>query len=159
MRTTAGLIVLLALAGVGRSAGSALEILRCEGPDGVPIYTNATTCAAVDANQRISIIPAAPPGREAAGTQRTRSASGAPARRSGRPATRSPPRSVSVGCRFAIGRAREIERSLRLADTPGESRWMENYCRWVCEARLDGCGDLAGYLRWSGQCPRRRSCD
>jgi hypothetical protein len=63
-----------------------------------------------------------------------------------------------VNCRFAIGRAREIEGPMKLRRDPGESRWRESYCRWVCEARNYQCGDLRRYLSLGELCGASYSC-
>lgn len=54
-------------------------------------------------------------------------------------AAKSPPSGLNVSCKFAVGKALEIERALSAADEPRESIWRENYCRWRKEARKENC--------------------
>lgn len=134
-------------------------VIECTTPNGAIFYTNASRCEDADLNNRISI---ADPVKRIPSTSKQTSSS----RKSGsnRQSLKSIPRSMTNACSFPIGKARRIEKkSLRLKDPPEESLWKDSYCRWVCEARVENCGDLREYLKYSSICPKqwhasKRSC-
>ena len=66
----------------------------------------------------------------------------------------SPPRDTPIECRFPMGKALEIERSLSAAKDPAKSIWKESYCKWIKEARQDGCEISREYFYYSHLCSR-----
>ena len=136
--------------------------IKCKKSDGTVFYTNATRCKDADLNNRISIADPVKPVPRVRVTSKQNSSS--QKSRSNRQSLKSIPRSMTNACSFPIGMARRIEKkSLRLKDPPKESLWKDSYCRWVCEARVENCGNLGEYLRYPNICPRKwrpskRSC-
>ena len=64
----------------------------------------------------------------------------------------SPPRDTPQECKFPMGKALEIERSLSAAKDPAKSIWRKSYCRWIREARQDGCEISREYFYYSHLC-------
>ena len=133
--------------------------IKCVKSNGTVFYTNASRCEDADLNNRISI--ADPVKRiPSSGKQKSSSRKSGSSGQSLKPI----PRSMTNACSFPIGMARRIEKkSLRLKDPPEESLWKGSYCRWVCEARVENCGNLGEYLKHPSICPRKwrpskRSC-
>ena len=52
---------------------------------------------------------------------------------------KSPPSDLNVTCKFAVGKALELERALSAADDPRESKWKDDYCKWRKEAKDENC--------------------
>lgn len=134
-------------------------ILTCQHPEHGTVYTNAASCDQVDYDNRISHadsfnpIPATDRYRaqdyqtpqNAAGNSRTnRKTQNMPTNMCDKTTlrlhARAPPKGLNVSCKFAVGKALEIERSLAVADNPSESTWKDSYCKWVNEAREEDCG-------------------
>ena len=146
----------------GTRAGRSARIIACDMPDGSKAFTNAASCAEADFNNRLSIAEplASQP------TQRPYSGEGyQPPAQQARSSTKnqkpnlrltgkSPPSGLNVACTFAVGKALELERALSAAEDPQESIWREDYCKWRCEARVDGCGvdDSYYYYRYQSLC-------
>lgn len=63
-----------------------------------------------------------------------------------------PPRDTPRECKFPVGKALEIERSLSVAKDPAKSIWKKSYCRWIKEARQDGCEISRKYFYYSHLC-------
>lgn len=139
-------------------------IILCQHPEnGTPVYTNARSCDEVDYHSRLSRAePFQPvpnpdrykdsdyqsPDRAAANSrvdsskakQKTNVCDKTTLRLHGR----SPPKGLNQSCKFAVGKALEIERSLAVADDPAESTWLKSYCKWVYEAEEDDCNVPSG---------------
>jgi hypothetical protein len=137
--------------------------IKCTKPDGSVFWTNAARCEDADLNNRLSFAdPVKPVPRVKLNSTKT-SKSRTPESNSKR--LKSIPRNMKQECKFPVGKAQEIEKdSLRLKDNPAESIWKDSYCRWVCEARMDGCENIEEYLGLTYLCPRRsysdsRDCD
>lgn len=167
------------------SNGRTAAIKKCTKPDGSEFWTNAVNCDGADLNNRIS---RADPMKSITGqkyssaTRDSRNSgksgkAGKPGeagkpRKSGNSyssaSQKSPlkpiPQTMPVSCKFPIGMARKIERkSLSLKSDPADSIWKKPYCRWVCDARTEGCEYLDDYLEYIELCPPRwrvdqRSC-
>jgi hypothetical protein len=122
------------------------QIIKCFDPEKGEFWTNAKDCESADLSNRISnaqtyksidyISPSAKEVRRNLRASANRKSSGKPSLRQ---VGNTVPDGLSVSCKFAVGRAQEIERSLSVADDPAESIWRENYCRWVKDARNRGC--------------------
>jgi hypothetical protein len=125
-------------------------ILECTRPGGSVFYTNQEHCELADLRNQLSVIPApqyaAPPtapkavttvSRQAASTRTPSSTSCAD--RIGLPGTRTTPSDVPRSCKWAWGKALEIERSLAVAKDPAKSTWREPYCERLCEVYDKGC--------------------
>lgn len=63
-----------------------------------------------------------------------------------------PPSDTPRECKFPVGRALEIERSLSVAKDPSKSIWKESYCGWIKEARQKGCEISREYFYYSSLC-------
>jgi len=135
--------------------------IKCIDEEIGEFWTNASNCEDADLNNRLSIAepirevdyisPNAKEARREIHSSARRNASREPSLRR---VAKAVPSNLSVSCKFAAGRALEIERMLSTADDPRESIWRKNYCRWVNDARSRGCklernfffyGDLCGY--------------
>ncbi len=133
--------------------------LECEHTDGSTFWTNAATCEGADLNSRMSFSDEVETPRldrrkkEERTTTRSRRASSRPRKPNLRAPGRSPPADTPQRCRFAIGRALEIEKPLSAAKDPAESIWRESYCRWVKEARLEKCDTGPSVLYYWNLCP------
>ena len=136
--------------------------IKCVKPDGTVFWTNATQCKYADLNNRLSFTDFVKPVPRVTTTSKQKSSS--QKSESNRQSLKPIPRSMTNACSFPIGMARRIEKkSLRLKDPPEESLWKDSYCRWICEARVENCGNLGDYLRYPSICPRqwrssKRSC-
>jgi hypothetical protein len=135
--------------------------IKCVDPEIGEFWTNAKDCESADLKNRISVAQpldrprSASPSTEAtpknSPTNAKNTASNKPNLRN---VARPVPEGLNVSCKFAVGKALEIERDLSAADDPAESIWRENYCKWVNETRANDCpvsgnffyyGDLCGY--------------
>jgi hypothetical protein len=135
--------------------------IKCIDPEIGEFWTNAKDCESADLKNRISVAqPTLVPRSEvpSASTMPKTSAAIAKATAPNKPNLRNVarpiPEGLNVSCKFAVGKALEIERDLSAADDPAESIWRENYCKWVNETRANDCpvsgnffyyGDLCGY--------------
>ncbi|RLA42942.1 MAG: hypothetical protein DRR42_22530 [Gammaproteobacteria bacterium] len=141
--------------------------IKCTKPDGSVFWTNATRCEGADLDNRLSFADPVKPvprvrvndsqsNKSNPGSSRTSS----PAKKKLEPI----PKDMKIQCSFPIGMARKIEtRSLNLKSEPSESVWKKSYCRWICEARVENCGNLEEYLNLANLCPRaafmsKRAC-
>jgi len=58
---------------------------------------------------------------------------------------------------YPFGMAQKIEKkSLRLKDDPKTSVWKDSFCRWVCEAEREHCGDMDKYVLNAGMCNKHK---
>lgn len=138
-------------------------IIECTKPDGSVFYTNARRCEDADLNNTLSYYESVKPAprvtKRITSNSRSSHASG-----QDKKTLKSIPREMTFACSFPIGMAQRIEtRSLNLKDDPAESVWKDSYCKWICEARVENCGNLNDYLKLVSLCPRRpnmskRSC-
>lgn len=132
------------------------QIIKCVDPEKGEFWTNAKDCESADLDNRISnaqtfrptdyISPNAAESRKDLQVSKSSESNNKPSLRR---VAKAVPSDLSVSCKFAVGKALEIERDLSAADTPGESIWRENYCRWVNETRSEGC-DIAGNFFYYG---------
>jgi hypothetical protein len=137
---------------------------KCTDANGHITFTDQPNCANAKPRTNLSIVDSvSPPPRQTKPQNRKRANS------DGKSTNRNQvvkpiPGTMVVSCKFPIGMARKIEKkSLKLKDDPAESIWKDSYCRWVCEARVESCGNLNDYLELVSLCPRRshmskRSC-
>lgn len=138
------------------------KVIQCTQSDGSVFYTNAGRCEDADLDNTLSIYDHVAPAPRAKTTSKTKSSS--QKSDSNKQSLKPIPRSMTNACSFPIGMARRIEtKSLSLIDPPEESLWKSDYCRWICEARVENCGDLKDYLRYPNICPwewraSKRSC-
>jgi hypothetical protein len=138
------------------------RILECDHPELGKVYTNAATCAAADVHNRLSYaepLAKTPAQARYSGEMYQPPAEQAQkARTSQKPNLRllakAPPDGLNVSCKFAVGRALELERALSAAADPRESAWREDYCKWRCEAIAEDCGvdDSYFYYRYQRLC-------
>ena len=137
--------------------------IKCQDPELGEYWTNASRCEDADLHNRMSIAQPMPttPARDqyegrnyktpqdAAGNSRTNPKPNL------RLHAKGPPQGLNVACRFAVGKALEIERSLSAAEDPAESVWKEDYCEWRCEVVKEECPieDSYFYYRYRDFCP------
>ena len=128
--------------------------IECKQADGTVFWTNASRCKDADLENRLSFAQAV---KDVPRVRVSYGGSGGSSRAKptqGKP-VKSIPREMSFACSFPIGKARKIEtKSLKLKLDPSDSVWKRSYCRWICEARKDGCTDIEDYLELSHLCPR-----
>ena len=115
---------------------------KCIGPEGNVIYTDQPDCADAMPTSNFSVVDSvsAKPKSES----KTRSRQGNNSQRTKKPSLQlgsapSPSSDAPRECKFPLGKAHEIERSLSVAKKPSESIWRESYCKWIREARQKGC--------------------
>jgi len=145
------------------AVGQSNQILKCVDPEIGEFFTNAKDCESADLKNRLShaqvvekvdyISPTANEARKELKSAADETSKKSP---SIRKVAQSVPDNLSVTCKFAVGRALEIERMLSAADDPRESIWRENYCRWVGETRSEDC-QLASDTFFYGDLCRRGS--
>ncbi len=127
-------------------------ILKCTQPNGSVFYTNASRCANADLDNTLSVYPSAKP----VAPVNKRNTSKSYSSRQDEKTLKSIPREMPFACSFPIGMAQRIEmKSMRPKADPAESVWKDTYCRWVCEARVENCGNLSEYLNLVQLCPQR----
>ena len=131
--------------------------IECQLPDGSTFWTNATRCEDADLDNRISIADPVQriytrPATNSVRKQTRRHSQKLARKPNLRGPGRSPPPDAPTECRFALGRALEIERSLSAADDPGKSIWHDSYCRWLKDARGDGCEISREYFYYTHLC-------
>jgi hypothetical protein len=132
--------------------------IKCVKPDGSVFWTNAIRCQDADLDNRLSIVDSADYKTkvDSKNSSNSNSRSSSPTRNE----QKAFPQTMSIQCKYAIGKARRIEvKSLNLKDDPEESVWKDSYCRWVCEAHAENCGDVGEYLNLVQICPRRGRID
>jgi hypothetical protein len=120
--------------------------IRCFDEKVGEFWTNANNCDNANLENRLSI--AEPLKREDyeshnASEVRSKTTSSKRAKKDRKPslrlAAKSPPSGLNVPCKFAVGKALELERALSAVDEPRESIWREDYCKWRSEARKENC--------------------
>jgi hypothetical protein len=147
---------------------SALEgILVCEHPELGTFYTNASSCHEADLDNRIShaesFSPVPDRDRYSGNDYQTPQKAAGNSRTDRKPENqkpnlrlhgKSPPNGLNVSCKFSVGKALEIERTLAAADDPRESTWRESYCKQRCEAIRESCpvADDYFYYRFRNVC-------
>jgi len=122
------------------------QIIKCVDPDVGEFWTNARDCESADLDNRMSSA------QSYRGADNVSSSSSAAQKNNHKTSRRKEndqpdirqvaktvPDGLSVSCKFAVGRALEIERPLSAADDPAESTWRENYCKWITEVREEDC--------------------
>lgn len=133
--------------------------IKCTKSDGTVFWTNAARCEGADLGNRLSYAdPVKPIPRVKSNKKYNNTKKESTSQASGtRNNTLKPiPQEMTFACSFPIGMAQKIEtRSLSLKADPEESIWKDSYCRWVCEARVENCGNLNEYLNLVRLCPRR----
>lgn len=160
------------------ASGRTNVVKKCTQADGSVFWTNAVSCDAADLNNRISRADPVQPFTGNTHLAKTSSSrSSARSGKAGKPgaagksgnsySSRSQdsvvkpiPQTMPVSCKFPIGMARKIERkSLSLKSDPADSIWKKSYCRWVCDARTEGCEDIGDYLEKVNICPSHWGMD
>ena len=144
--------------------------IKCHDPEIGEFWTNAASCAEADLHNRLSeaqsITPPSqqqpygnenyvPPEEEASrNLGKTRTGRQSSAKKPNlRLQAKSPPGGLSVSCKFAVGKALEIERALSAANDPKESKWKEDYCKWRQEARDEQCEVPSDTYYYNNLCP------
>jgi hypothetical protein len=137
------------------------QIIKCTDPKIGDFYTNAADCESADLENRLSYAQDFSPVGSLSKSTSKRTTKTPPITSNGssnKPSLRSVARSVpdglSVSCRFAVGRALEIERAISSKDQESESVWRENYCRWIEEAKTEKCDLEPGFFYYENLCPR-----
>lgn len=138
--------------------------IKCHDPEIGEFWTNAATCEGADLHNRLSHAaplvtgPKTKPYSEQDYVPPEKQAVSSRAKRNHKPnlrfAGKPPPSGLNISCKFAVGRALEIERDLAASDDPEESKWRENYCKWRCEVNKDRCpaDDDYFYYRYRELC-------
>jgi len=143
-------------------------IITCQHPEYGTVYSNAASCDEVDYDNRLSRAESyqAVPERDrysgtdyhspesAAANSRSYSTNKKQQKPSLQLHGKSPPSGLNVSCKFSVGKALEIERSLAVSDDPHESSWRESYCKFRCEAIEENCpvADDYFYYRYRHVC-------
>ena len=128
------------------------KIIQCTQPDGSEFWTNASRCEDADLNNTLSYYDHAPQAK----VDNRRKPNSKQASRQAKNSLQPISRSMTNACSFPIGMARRIEKkSLSLKQDPSDSVWRNSYCRWVCEARREGCESVDSYLDLGHLCPER----
>ena len=131
------------------------KILQCTQPNGSVFWTNASSCANANLNNTLSYYDHVPPTPRVK-KDNERKTSSKQTSRQAKNSIKSIPRDMPFSCSFPIGMARRIEKkSLSLKPDPSDSVWRNSYCRWVCEARSEGCESVDSYLDLGHLCPER----
>lgn len=115
---------------------------KCIDPNGKVIYTNQPDCANAAPTSTLSVVDSVPAKPRTDAQAKSRSTpddhrAKKPSLQLGTAA--SAPRDSPIECRFPVGKALEIERSLSAAKDPAESIWKKSYCKWIKEARRNRC--------------------
>jgi hypothetical protein len=136
------------------------RIIKCVDPQRGEFWTNAKNCESADLDNRISNAQTfrstdyiSPSSKEIRKDLRTSSSINPRAKPDLRQVAKAVPKGLGVSCRFAVGRALEIERMLSASDDPAESTWRENYCKWINETHEEGCDLPAGVFYYGAICP------
>jgi len=133
--------------------------IKCTKPDGSVFWTNAARCEGADLDNRLSYAdPVKPVPRVRVNDSQSNKLNpgSSPTSSSARKKPNPIPQDMTIECSFPIGMAQKIEtRSLNLKSDPSESTWRDSYCRWICEARVENCGNLDEYLNLVSLCPWR----
>jgi len=135
--------------------------IKCIDPELGEFWTNASTCEGADLHNRMSIaqpMPTTPARDQLEGRNyKTPQEEAGNSRSNPKPNLRlhakSPPPGLNVSCKFAVGKALEIERSLSAAKDPEESVWREDYCEWLGEVRSEQCEVPRNYFYYGNLCP------
>lgn len=133
--------------------------IECTLPDGSTFWTNASACEDADLNNRISRADPVDTTRLEIAEQKRKVERQSSITKKGatkpnlRGPGRSPPPDTPAECKFAIGMAKEKERMLSAAKDPSKSTWRDSYCRWIKDARDDGCEIDRKYFYYSHLCP------
>jgi len=131
------------------------KIIQCIQLDGSVFWTNASRCEDADLNNSLSYYEHVTPAPQAK-ADNNRKTSSKQTSQQAKNSLKPIPRNMPVSCSFPIGMARRIEKkSLSLKPDPTESAWRDSYCRWVCEARSEGCESVDSYLDLAQLCPER----
>lgn len=135
--------------------GQTAKIIKCTKANGTVFWTNASRCENADLDNTLSIYDHAEIAPPVKSDNNARSSSKQTSRQT-RNSLKPIPRSMTNACSFPIGKARKIERrSLSLKLDPSDSVWKDSYCRWVCDARSEGCEDVDSYLDLGHLCPEQ----
>ena len=119
-----------------RETGRTDTILSCEAVDGTVFYTNASRCDDADLENRINIIPAAPPAspvtRTCLGTQEEQRV-----------------HHFLASCQEPFMQAIGLERRIGQSDDPANSPRTREYCALITQGVQNGCiatSDVFCYL-------------
>ena len=126
---------------------------KCIDANGNITITDQPDCANAAPTSNLSIVDSVSPAPRQGSQSRTPKTTN---KRAKKPNLRlgavSPPRDTPKECKFPLGKALEIERSLSAAKDPAKSIWRNSYCRWIKEARQDGCEISREYFYYSHLC-------
>jgi hypothetical protein len=132
---------------------------KCINAQGNVIYTNQPNCKNAAPKSNFSIVESVSPVPRQSKPQnqsQTASSNTTDKKLAKKPNLRlfgvTPPRDTPRECKFPVGKALEIERSLSAAKDPAKSIWKKSYCRWIREARQDGCEISREYFYYSHLC-------
>ena len=129
--------------------GRTAKIIKCTQPNGTVFWTNSKRCEDVVLNNTFSYYDHAPRAK----VDNRRKSNSKQTSRQTKNFLKPIPRSMTNACSFPIGMARRIEKkSLKLKKDPSDSIWKDSYCRWVVEARREGCGSINEYLELGRLC-------
>ena len=135
--------------------GRTAKIIKCTQPNGTVFWTNASRCKNANLNNTLSYYDHVKPAPRTK-VDNKRKTSSKQTSQQAKNSLKTIPRSMTNACSFPIGMARRIEKkSLRLKQDPSDSIWKDSYCRWVCEARREGCESVDSYLDLEHLCPER----
>lgn len=133
---------------------------KCTGANGEVIFTDQPDCANAAPKSSFSIVEsvvAAPRQSETQGRSKSNTRKAANDHKTKKPTlalgTAALPKDTPVECKFPMGKALEIERDLSAAKDPAESIWKKSYCRWIREARQDGCEVTSEHFYYLKICP------
>jgi len=136
------------------------RILECDHPELGKVYTNAATWEAADVHNRLSyaesLATTPAQARYSSETYQPPAQQAQSARSNPKPNLRllakAPPDRLNVSCKFAVGKALELERALSAAKDPRESIWREDYCHWIQEAGAENCQVPSDLFYYGGLC-------
>lgn len=154
--------------GVGMSPGVSSsqsnrtdQIIKCVDPKVGEFWTNARDCESADLDNHVSSAQSYR--RSYDPSAKTSDSQNNNYKTSKKVKDRKPdirrvakevPDGLSVSCKFAVGRALEIERPLSAADEPAESKWRENYCKWIREIHEEKCNLPSERFYYESLCSR-----
>ena len=134
------------------------QIIKCVDPEIGEFWTNASDCETADLDNRISSAQSyngsssnSPVARKSIPQTAKRASINEPDIRQ---VAREVPDGLGVTCKFAVGKALELERPLSAADDPAKSIWREDYCKWIRDSYEEQCKLPSGIFFYESICPR-----
>jgi hypothetical protein len=112
--------------------------IKCHDPEVGEFWTNASSCDGADLNNRMSYAtPLATSPAQDKYTQKNYKKpeqiavnSRTDQKPDFRRKAKESPKGIPAECRFPVGEAAELERSMGVKDDPKDSIWAEKYCEW-----------------------------